>query len=161
MKSMKFSSALCLPRDALSVPFARRVVRFTMAQLGVDPGCIQDMEVALTEACTNVLRHAHGEGDEYEIEIAIDDLEVSLSVKDTGHGFDHASLAEAHEQSPDLHLDITEEGGRGIMLMRALVDNVEFASAPEAGTIVHMTKAITYPEDSMLARLETASHASG
>jgi serine/threonine-protein kinase RsbW len=157
---MRFSSALCLPRDVLSVPFARRVVRFTMAQLGVDSACIQDMEVALTEACTNVLRHAHGEGDEYEIEIAIDENEVSLSIKDTGHGFDHASLAEAHQQTPDLHLDITEEGGRGIMLMRALVDSVEFTSEPEAGTIVHMTKAISYSDDSMMARLETAGRAS-
>jgi serine/threonine-protein kinase RsbW len=157
---MRFSSALCLPRDALSVPFARRVVRFTLTQLGVDAGSIQDIEVALTEACTNVLRHAHGEGDEYEIEISVDDLEASISIKDAGHGFDHSSLAQAHEQTPDLHLDLTEEGGRGIMLMRALVDNVEFTSVPEAGTIVHLKKAITFPKDSMMARLETAGRAS-
>ena len=157
---MRFSSALCLPRDALSVPFARRVVRFSLTQLGVDAASVQDIEVALTEACTNVLRHAHGKGDEYEIEIAVDDLEASLTIKDTGHGFDHATLAKAHEQAPDLHLDLTEEGGRGIMLMRALVDAVEFTSAPEDGTIVHLTKAISYPDDSMMARLETSDRAS-
>lgn len=153
---MRFSCTLCLPHDALSVPFARRVVRYTMTQLGVEADCVQDVEVAVTEACTNVLRHARREDDEYEMEITIEGSQASIRIKDTGHGFDYASLADAHEQTADLHLDLTEEGGRGILLMRALVDNVEFTSEPEAGTIVHLTKTITIPSDSLMSRLESA-----
>jgi hypothetical protein len=38
--------------------------------------------------------------------------------------------------------------------MRALVDELEFTSRPEAGTIVHLTKSIVLSDDSPLSRLE-------
>ena len=39
--------------------------------------------------------------------------------------------------------------GRGIELMRAVVDRVRFVSKPEAGTIVHLEKSVAYAEDSV------------
>lgn len=152
---MKFVFALNLPRDASSISFARNTVGSTMAQLGVDPDCVYDVEVAVTEACTNVLKHAEGAGDEYEVELTIDSRRASIRIKDTGYGFDPPSLVDAHEDTANLHLDLTEEGGRGIMLMRALVDELEFTSQPEAGTIVHLTKAIVLSADSPLSRFES------
>ena len=149
---MKFVFALNLPHDASSISFARNVVGSTMTQLGVDPDCVYDVEVAVTEACTNVLKHAEGARDEYEVEFTIDPRRASIRIKDTGRGFDPPSLADAHDDMADLHLDPIEEGGRGIMLMRALVDELEFTSQPEAGTIVHLTKAIVLSDDSPLSR---------
>ena len=149
---MKFVFTINLPRDASSIRFARNIVGSTMAQLGIDPDCVYDVEVAVTEACTNVLKHAQGARDEYEVEFTIDPRRASIRIKDTGRGFDPSSLADAHEDAPDLHLDLTEEGGRGIMLMRALVDELEFTSEPEAGTIVHLTKTIVLSEDSPLSQ---------
>ena len=93
------------------------------------------------------------QGAEYEVELTIDPRQASIRVKDTGGGFDHESLADIREL-PDLNLDLTEEGGRGIILMRALVDELEFTNQPEAGTIVHLTKAIVLSEDSPLSRFE-------
>jgi len=49
------SWALSLPRDHRSVPVARHLVRAGMLILGVDEDCTNDVEVALSEACTNVL----------------------------------------------------------------------------------------------------------
>ena len=149
---MKFVFAINLPRDASSIRFARKIVGSTMSQLGIDPDCVYDVEVAVTEACTNVLKHAQGGRDEYEVELTIDPKRASIRIKDTGRGFDTASLADAHEEAHDLHLDLTEEGGRGIMMMRALVDELEFTSQPEAGTIVHLTKTIVLSDDSPLTR---------
>ncbi len=149
---MKFVFAINLPRDASSIRFARHIVGSTMSQLGVDPDCAYDVEVAVTEACTNVLKHAQGGRDEYEVELTIDPTRASIRIKDTGGGFDPASLSDAHEAAPDLHLDVTQEGGRGIMMMRALVDELEFTSQPEAGTIVHLTKTIVLSDDSPLSR---------
>src|SRR4029079_5946899 len=45
---------LQLPRDALSVPVVRRVLNSSMRTLGVADECLTDIELALTEACTNV-----------------------------------------------------------------------------------------------------------
>lgn len=154
---MKFVFALNLPSDASSIPFTRNLVGSTMSQLGVDSDCVFDVELAVTEACTNVLKHAPSAQAEYEVELTIDLKQVSIRIKDTGRGFDHAALADAHEYS-DL-VDLTEEGGRGIMLMRALVDELEFTSQPEAGTIVHLTKAIVLSENSPLSRFEAVQAA--
>jgi serine/threonine-protein kinase RsbW len=121
--------------------------------LGVDPDCVYDVELAVTEACTNVLKHAPSALAEYEVELTIDPRQASIRIKDTGRGFDHESLADTR-QLPNLNLDLTEESGRGIVLMRALVDELEFTSEPEAGTIVHLTKSIVLLDDSPLSRLE-------
>jgi len=40
--------------------------------------------------------------------------------------------------------DDDAEHGRGISLMRALVDNVNFANEPQVGAVVHMVKELTY-----------------
>jgi serine/threonine-protein kinase RsbW len=45
--------ALSLPREQRSVPVARHLVRAAMRTLGVDADCTSDVEVALSEACTN------------------------------------------------------------------------------------------------------------
>ena len=153
---MKFVFAINLPRDASSVPFARNIVGSTMSQLGIDPDCVHDVKVAVTEACTNVLKHARSALEEYEVELTIDRDRVSIRIKDAGGGFDPASLAEAPDDAQDLQLDTTEESGRGIILMRALVDDLEFTSEPEAGTIVHLTKTVVLTEDSPLTRFDRA-----
>ena len=43
--------------------------------------------LALTEACANVVQHA-GDAEEYQVDVAIDDLVCRISVVDDGDGFD-------------------------------------------------------------------------
>src|ERR1039457_4231076 len=57
---------LVFPREALSVPVMRRVLGDTLNRLGVDDNCVADLLLAVTEACTNVLRHS-GPGLRYEV----------------------------------------------------------------------------------------------
>ena len=49
---------LVFPRETISVPVMRRVLGDTLSRLGVDEECIADLLLAVTEACTNVLRQA-------------------------------------------------------------------------------------------------------
>ena len=126
---------LCLPRDELSIPVARHICRNSLAEVGVQRDCSGDIEVALTEACTNVLDHS-GDGDEYEIQLGIEDDLCTIRVVDTGRGFDSESLQGLPDDSA--------EGGRGLVLMRALVDRALFTSRPEAGTIVHLEKDLSF-----------------
>jgi serine/threonine-protein kinase RsbW len=136
---MELSLALTLPRDEQTVRVARHIVRNAMEQVGVDPDCVYDFELAMSEACTNVLLHS-GPGDQYLVRLDMEDWIGWIRVVDVGHGFDSARL-QAEGPLPEA------ERGRGLGLMHALVDRVQFTTRPEAGTIVTLEKALTYRHD--------------
>jgi serine/threonine-protein kinase RsbW len=140
---MELSLALTLPRDEQTVPVARHIVRNALQQVGVDETCVYDVELALSEACTNVLLHS-GPGDEYVVRLNLEDRLGVIRVIDVGHGFDSAKL-----RAEDPTLDA--ERGRGLGLMQALVDRVDFTSRSEAGTIVTLEKALNFADDALLA----------
>jgi len=82
---------LLFPREALSIPVMRRVLGDTLGRLGIDETSISDLLLAVTEACTNVLRHS-GQGRGYEIIARVAGNRCQLEVVDRGRGFDPASL---------------------------------------------------------------------
>jgi serine/threonine-protein kinase RsbW len=136
---------LALPRDEFSVPVVRRILASSMDVLGVDSSVISDIELALTEACTNVLDHAE-HADEYEVSAGIDGDRCIIEVVDRGGGFD-GSIRGLANAAP------SAEDGRGIQLMRALVDRVTFTSRPQVGTVVHLEKQLEWHADSVIKRL--------
>jgi serine/threonine-protein kinase RsbW len=81
---------LLFPREALSIPVMRRVLRNILNEVGVDDASIADLLLAVTEACTNVLRHS-GQGRDYEIVAQVNGNRLHLDVVDTGRGFDPAA----------------------------------------------------------------------
>jgi serine/threonine-protein kinase RsbW len=140
---MELSLALTLPRDEQTVPVARHVVRNAMDQVGVEETCVYDVELALSEACTNVLLHS-GPGDQYVVRLDLGDRLGMIRVIDVGHGFDSARL-QAEDPLPQ------DERGRGLGLMQAMVDRVDLTLRSEAGTIVTLEKVLTYRDEALLA----------
>ncbi len=118
---MNISFSVRLPVDAKSVPLARGLLRQALDHLGVAPVGIEELVLALTEACANVVQHA-GEHDEYQVDVDIDDTMCRICVYDQGEGFD--PTATIPPRSP-------LEGGRGLVLMRALVDRLQFESTDD------------------------------
>lgn len=148
---MRIMFSLNLPRDEASVPVVRHICRDALIGLGVERRCVSDIEVATSEACTNVLKHVAGTNDAYEVTVEVNESRCEIRVIDTGHGFDHDSLnALGH-----VDVDGSAESGRGIFLMRAMVDQIKFLNEPETGTIVHLTKTLTLEPDSVLATLSS------
>ena len=139
---MELSLALTLPRDEQTVPVARHIVRNAMEQVGVESDCVYDFELAMSEACTNVLLHS-GPGDQYVVRLDMGDRIGRIRVVDVGHGFDSARL-QAEGPLPEA------ERGRGLGLMHALVDRVQFTTRPEAGTIVTLEKSLTYRDGALV-----------
>ncbi len=86
---------LVFPRETISVPVVRRVLGDTLNKLGVDEESVADLLLAVTEACTNVLRHS-GPGRRYEVVATVGRNRCVLDVVDTGRGFDPASLQANH-----------------------------------------------------------------
>ena len=142
---MELKLTLALPRDHYSVPVARRVLKSSLTALGVVPEVVEDIELALTEACTNVLDHAQ-ESDEYEVSAGIDGTACVIEVIDRGGGFDGSTkgLMDAEPSAED---------GRGIQLMRALVDEVTFTSRPAVGTVVHLEKELAWEQHAPVKRM--------
>jgi serine/threonine-protein kinase RsbW len=135
---MRFS--LDLPRETLSIPVIRRILGDTLRGLGVSEGCIADILVAISEACTNVVQHADSTS-RYEVIVGIDGGQCVLKVIDRGQGFDGRSDENVHPDS---------ESGRGIKIMKALVDDVSFDSRPDSGTVVYLQKRLSWRDESTL-----------
>jgi serine/threonine-protein kinase RsbW len=133
--ALEVNLTLCLPRDTNTVPLVRHLIGAMLEEFGVMHDCRGDVELAVTEACANVLDHSKVD-DEYEVRVAVDPDRCQIRVIDTGHGFDFNTLP----SESDPH----SERGRGVQLMRALVDRIHFESEPEAGTIVHLVKHLQF-----------------
>lgn len=142
---MNLQIALCLPRDGETVSLVRAVAMDALARFGVTRGCIDDIGLALSEACGNVIRHADP-SDEYEVRLEIENARCAISVIDTGRGLDVDTLAHAMP-------DPSSPGGRGVALMGALTDRLDFNSQPESGTIVRLVKRLDLVPGGPLSRL--------
>jgi len=132
---MRVQLALSLPREAISVPLARHVVSAALLTAGVEPTCVHEVEVALSEACTNAVKHAV-EGVVYDVTVAITDEQVSIEVIDSGSGFGQHQTTNGHDH---LALD-----GRGIALIHALTDLAIFDSINGEDGSVQLTKRLRW-----------------
>ncbi|MBB0246067.1 hypothetical protein FNQ90_18635, partial [Streptomyces alkaliphilus] len=83
--------SLQLRRDAASVPLARRLLRGAMDTAGVDADVSHDLSLALTEACSNAVRHAEGASDVFRVTACIDGDVCHIEVSDSGPGFPSAA----------------------------------------------------------------------
>lgn len=135
--------AVNLPREGGSVPVVRRLAAQALRAFGVESEHIHDVELAITEACANVIDHA-ADTDTYEVKVELAADRCAITVVDQGGGFDATAVPAEAEQSA--------ETGRGLALMRALVDNVAFQSEPQAGAVVHMVKNLDYDSSHPLWR---------
>ena len=142
---MRITLVLCLPRDSSTLPMVRHIAGCALKELGVETDAVDDVELALTEASANVIKHS-GAGDAFEVHLIIEDGMCEIRVIDTGRGFDSSSLAVAMAEP-------SQEQGRGMALMEALVDSVHFESRPQEGTIVHLVKDLSLRPDGPLHRL--------
>lgn len=142
---MELDIALCLPREAETVGIVRDVAVAALVRLGVTRDCTEDIRLALSEACTNVVDHSTVD-DEYEVRLQVTGHTCEVRVVDTGRGFDVVSLSDAP-------VPTDSPRGRGIRLMHALTDGIAFDSRPEAGTIVHLVKELEVVPNSPLGRL--------
>ncbi len=232
---MDVKFCLAFPCEAVSVPVMRRVLGDTLRNLGVVDECIDDILVAVTEACTNVLTHG-GSARRYEVVTSVGPSGCLVEVVDSGPGFsaraakaaaradgyrgvrapERASSATSRGQVParatataratgdpaatrrparaknparsadpvgepvratrrrtefaaaagpaagrvqaaprvdDRVIARLPESGRGLQIMRALVDDVTLQSGPDHGTVVSMRKQLTWRQDAPLAGL--------
>ena len=127
--------ALNLPSSPEYVLLARLVMGQAGRLAGLEPEEIYDLKLAVTEAVTNVIRHASVKN--YEIQYRILPSGVEVSVTDDGGGYSVADLT----GEPDEH------GGFGLAVIRNLVDELVLDSTRGGGTRLKMIRRAGTPAD--------------
>jgi serine/threonine-protein kinase RsbW len=117
--------SLVIPAKAEYIALGRLALTGLLRPLAVEPEVIADVKLALTEACSNSVRHAYADGREGAVEIRYEllDARLAVEVSDEGGGFDPALL---EVDTGDL-----DEGGLGIAIIRAVTDDLSIG--PRSG----------------------------
>lgn len=94
------------------------------------------INVVLTEAIANAIKHGAPPDPEQgvRVRITVSDQEICIKVYDHGHGFDLASVP-----SPEAGTDHLDDRGRGIFIIKSLMDSVEYRKT-ESGNVLEMKK---------------------
>ena len=140
MRRPKVRFCLVFERELLSVPAMRRVLGDTLRRIGVNPDSVDDIVLAVTEACTNVVLHAGEAAPAYAVAATVDRGACRVEVSDAGRGCPRRGRGWVRRAS-DL-----AESGRGFAIMRACVDDVTLRSAPGRGTRVVLDKRIHWEQ---------------
>ncbi|MEV4141324.1 ATP-binding protein [Dactylosporangium sp. NPDC049742] len=126
--------SLDLPRESARVGQTRRMLDGALAGAGVEQDCRDDIRLALTEACTNVIEHA-GLATTYHVDVTVDGDRCVIEVTDDGGGFDPAGVRPG---------DLWSDSGRGLQLVAAVVDGLDVVSVDGTGTLLRFTKQLTW-----------------
>jgi serine/threonine-protein kinase RsbW len=129
------TATLLLPRERHTVRAARALLESTLRSAGAAPADVTDLSVALSEACSNAVRHASG-APCYRVEIALECDRCTVVVADEGAGF--------RSEDPSMPSPAAQ-GGRGLAIMDALVDSVEIDASPGKGSQVTLRKHLSAP----------------
>jgi serine/threonine-protein kinase RsbW len=106
--------------------------------LGLDKQTIADLELAVDEACANIVKHAYrGQGG--QIEVLIEPLagRVRITIRDWGQAFDPQAIARPDVTAP---LDERPLGGLGLFLIHQVMDDVQFHFDATNGNTLTMVK---------------------
>jgi serine/threonine-protein kinase RsbW len=95
---------------------------------------LDNLAIAVTEAVGNAILHGNRQDPQKLVRIRfhLDGAYLRIEVSDQGSGFDPDALSD-----PLLPENLMKESGRGVFILKSLMDDVHFTFSPK-GTVVHM-----------------------
>ena len=136
---MSIQIVMMLPPTAASVTLARHTMAEALRIPGVAPDCSHEAQVALSEACSNFLRHVDAEQN-FEVLINIGDVELTVHILDAD-----APARRLLAEWPDIQVDREH----GLALMTAFADHASFESEAGGGS-VRLKKRLRWSSDAAL-----------
>ena len=131
--------SLQVPSSTENLAMIRDFVNGIGVRAGLPASEVAKLELAVDEACANVIEHAYGPEVTKEVSVraTLDDDTVQIDVVDTGKAFDPALI-------PTLSLDDLvagrRSGGLGMRLMKTLMDEVHYKVIPGHKNELRMIK---------------------
>ena len=111
------------------------VIRLTTSGIANKIGfCLEDIEdikVAVSEACTNAIKHSLD--NKFSVEYTIFENGLTITIIDSGKGYDVDSIDVPNLEEP-------KESGLGLFIIQSLMDEVDIKSNINYGTVIKMTK---------------------
>ncbi len=145
MPAIEKKFTLHVPSSTENLALIREFVSSIGSQSGLDSAEVAQLELAVDEACANVIEHAYGHDTTKEVIVraTFDDETLRIDVEDTGRGFDPSSV-----QPEELERLIHERktGGLGMRLMKTIMDEVHYEIEPGKKNELHMIKRIRKQE---------------
>lgn len=127
--------SISLPRRAYTVAIVRDMLGALLRRSGLCRGCVDDILLSVSEACANAIEHG-GPNEGYEVETEFAPGWCELRISHAGRAPDMAALADRFTSSRAPLPGLESESGRGILLMRYLMDEVDFRSEPRTTVIL-------------------------
>jgi serine/threonine-protein kinase RsbW len=140
-----------IPSDPVVVSSVRAAFEEYASTLPLTHEEVESIKIALSEACSNAICHGSPKGvrNRVLVRCQVDAEELVIQVRDEGAGFSPAQVPHPSNE------DEFKPSGRGIFLMRALMDEVRIDSEPR-GTCVTMVKALSQPDAATHVATSTA-----
>jgi anti-sigma regulatory factor (Ser/Thr protein kinase) len=135
MSPEPFPWSLTIPSDLRLLTLARAFVEAVCQVAGMDDSATHAVVLATDEATNNVMRHAHRGSPEklLLIQCRIQPGRLELRLADQGPPFDIDAV-------PQIDPGEIRPGGRGVYLMRRLMDELEVLPREEGGNVLRMVK---------------------
>jgi len=110
----------------------------TLRGFGTEESLIADIAISVSELVNNAMLHGNQSANDKWVTVTINrkDRKISIAVKDEGGGFNPDTVAD-----PLAEENLLKEVGRGIFIVRSLMDKVE-VDATSNGTRIVITKEI-------------------
>jgi anti-sigma regulatory factor (Ser/Thr protein kinase) len=129
---MRLALDLSLPADTRILAATRKVLAVYLREFGAPAEIVDDVILAMDEACSNVVKHAYPDGMahdyNYLLRADLQREQILIEVVDEGIGFD--IMAKPAYRMDDGHLAVS---GRGLEVMRRLMTTVEVESPTSSG----------------------------
>lgn len=113
------------------------VMEAAMRHFGFDEETVERLGLAIREAVANGVRHGNKQQPSKQVELTCDLKQdvMALRITDEGSGFDVDAIPD-----PLAADNLFNPSGRGILLMRAFMDEVDFRFDDNGGTVVTLEK---------------------
>jgi serine/threonine-protein kinase RsbW len=141
MATIERKFKLQVPSSTENLALIREFVTTVGKQARMSDDDVSKLELAVDEACANVIEHAYGHDITKEVDVraVFDEDEVRISVIDSGRGFDPAKV---DEETVEQLVAKRKSGGLGFRLIKTLMDDVSYEIVPGQKNELHMTKKI-------------------
>ncbi len=134
-----FENKIVIPSDPTLIREVDEFVEVRLRNLELDDTIVADIAICATEIVNNAIEHGNKEDPSKRVtlEMRTENGSVEITVSDEGHFFDPGEI-----ENPVSEENLLREVGRGIFIVRQLMDKVDIKRGDNGGTVVTFTKKI-------------------